>query len=215
MKFILLGVPIAKARHRHRGKFTYDPQQKEKDAVRWLLQVEVTKAIHNEDKEIVKNASLLAMASSFRVKLTFHIPSTKLDLWGLKECVCKKDIDNISKFYLDCANGILFSDDHKIVELHAKKVYSPIPRTVIEIEPMNVTTKISNDAEQVLKVFTPNDMTEMLDDIWCLTKFHSCDLEVIEESEKQQWFNDIGSEIAKFAHKHATKLKKVQTKTAA
>ncbi len=220
MKFILPGIPLAKARHRTNGRRTYDPQQKQKEATIWQFQVELTKAIHHIDREIVKETQRMASASAFQVKMSFYFPVNATDseavknakLWGLIKHNVKPDCSNIIKYYEDTMNNICFKDDCMITFVSGGKFYAEEPYTLIEIEPME-TIKISSEAEQVLKLYSPTDMTEILDDIWSFTKFHSCDLEVINESEKQKWFNDIGSEITKFAHKHASKLKKLQSKT--
>jgi len=38
-------------------------------------------------------------------------------------CVGRSDIDNLSKFVLDCLNGLLFMDDRRVVSLTAMKVW--------------------------------------------------------------------------------------------
>lgn len=44
----------------------------------------------------------------------------------------KPDIDNLVKFVMDALQGILWSDDCKIVRLETSKIYSKKPRTEIE-----------------------------------------------------------------------------------
>lgn len=45
----------------------------------------------------------------------------------------RPDIDNLIKFLLDCANGILFKDDAQVASITAQKVYSTVPRTELSI----------------------------------------------------------------------------------
>lgn len=47
---------------------------------------------------------------------------------------CRPDIDNLVKFYLDAATGILYDDDKQIVKLDAVKLYAREGRTEITIE---------------------------------------------------------------------------------
>lgn len=48
--------------------------------------------------------------------------------------ICKFDLDNLCKYYLDCVKGILIEDDGLIVDLHARKLYSTHAHTVIQIK---------------------------------------------------------------------------------
>lgn len=45
----------------------------------------------------------------------------------------RPDLDNLVKFFLDSAHGILYDDDKIIAEIIAKKLYAKKPRTEIEI----------------------------------------------------------------------------------
>ena len=123
--YILPGVPIPLKRHRHTGKFTYDPQTKEKaKAVASLIfpknapkmATECIKVEIEYQMPIPKNFSLKA-----KVKLlnTFH---TK-----------RPDLSNLIKFTEDAFNGVLWKDDSLISSLTAKKVYSFEPQTRIFI----------------------------------------------------------------------------------
>lgn len=46
----------------------------------------------------------------------------------------KADCDNFIKASLDSANGIIFTDDKQVVEIHAYKIYSEEEKTIIEIK---------------------------------------------------------------------------------
>jgi Holliday junction resolvase RusA-like endonuclease len=47
--------------------------------------------------------------------------------------VKKPDLDNLIKWVLDCGNALLWQDDSMIYCIQAFKVYSPKPRTEIEM----------------------------------------------------------------------------------
>jgi len=56
----------------------------------------------------------------------------------------KSDIDNYSKFVMDCLNGKLFKDDRQVVRLVAEKQFSPEPSTEIEIREVSIEKGQSN-----------------------------------------------------------------------
>jgi len=131
IKITIPGEPFAKARARHstRGGFvkTYDPQRKEKESLRLYL--------------AAKNVVMYAEDVALRCVITFLMPipgSTSKKKRqqinnGLYHHIKKPDIDNLVKFYLDVANGILFADDKQIVELVAVKRYAELPAVLIEL----------------------------------------------------------------------------------
>jgi Holliday junction resolvase RusA-like endonuclease len=46
----------------------------------------------------------------------------------------KPDVDNVVKLVLDAMNGVFYLDDKQVVELHASKYYSDVPRIEVSIE---------------------------------------------------------------------------------
>src|SRR5689334_16703666 len=123
MKFVIEGDPIPKARARVRlvghKVWTFDPQEVLKKNASLLLIAKMKKAFDHPKKEIHMEASKLALNSVFHVEMTFYLPIPKSHsrtqvnriLWGFDEHTSKPDIDNLAKFYLDAANGILWPDD--------------------------------------------------------------------------------------------------------
>jgi len=96
-----------------------------------------------------------------RVKLTFCFSSRdNLELWGL-ERPTKQDIDNLVKFYLDCGNGILWSDDRLIIAINCEKRYEKKACTLIEIEAQEIMEK---EKLKILKEFSPSDVQQMRSD---------------------------------------------------
>lgn len=130
------GPPIAWKRPGHKSIRTqdknlaiiYDRQKKEKEAVRWQI-----KSQYKEEK----------LAVSLLIDLTFRMPipkstSTPLRnqmLNGMINHMKKPDIDNLTKFILDCMNDLVFADDSQICILYSRKVYSSVPSTLIRIKP--------------------------------------------------------------------------------
>lgn len=127
------GKPIAKQRPRFcAGGKTYDKQSKQKKDARCMIMKEMG------DKRVLKR-----MNGPLDVEMTFHTPipsswSQKQKKRVLGEYNPKKpDLDNYIKFYLDVMNGLVYSDDNQVVELHCVKKYSDKPRTEIKISEVN------------------------------------------------------------------------------
>ncbi len=213
MKLIIPGNPIAKMRAGRRGKFTFDPQQKEKERVKMEMFIQSSDAFNSGDPEIVKDALNLSRGESFRIEMEFHIPCTKKDPWGLKECLCKKDIDNLVKFQCDAANGILYDDDHKIVELKAKKIYNPIPKTIIWIYPMPADDfKLSKQTRQALTVISFEDVIELIRDTANFHEIEGSEIDEMDEAVFDEWTERVVKLQVKFAQKWAKKLTKLAAK---
>lgn len=60
----------------------------------------------------------------------FHFKNGIRDPENIKECfkyanpsVCQKDVDNMSKFYMDACNKVLYDDDKQVVSLAVTKIY--------------------------------------------------------------------------------------------
>lgn len=227
MRIEIPGNPIAKARHRSRicGKkvFTYDPQSKEKDAIKAYLIRDLQERFRSKNKEIVIEASNLSTADVYDVSLVFSLPYPKSRtigqinriLWGFEMMDEKPDVDNLAKFYLDCANGILFSDDKKVVSLKVKKMYSNNPKTIIEIMPKK-NLKINSTAEKIMETLNPKDFSEFMLYINNLYNF-AIDYE-FEKKEKMcvsdTYLNEMLEESAYFmslfAEKYALLLSKIR-----
>jgi len=90
-----------------------------------------------------KDSLNLTKATSYCLDLTFHMPIEKscskskrtAKLTNAIEHAQKPDVDNLCKFFLDCANGILYRDDCMITHIICKKYWSDNPRTEVVIIP--------------------------------------------------------------------------------
>lgn len=142
MKIVLHGTPISKMRPRLGKNVVYDPQTKLKLVVKKWMQMKVDEAIKENAKEVSKFLS----ADAFDVSFTFYFKPKnnqskariKAKLSNLEPCLVRNDLDNMEKFYCDCANGVLFGDDHQIVKMSSTKLWSEDERVEIIIEPYQV-----------------------------------------------------------------------------
>jgi len=119
------GEPIAKARHRARRQGTgikcYNPQAQQDNWVAYLLAHELAGRPPVEDQPL-------------EVRLLFGVAKPKSHR---KYPAVKPDLDNLIKSILDCANGILWSDDKLICRILAEKIYVDEPFTDIKIYKMS------------------------------------------------------------------------------
>lgn len=227
MRFIIPGEPIAKMRHRQRklkvpirtkkGKLihqvAFDPQEKEKIRDKLEIMAQVTKYSNSGNKAIQAQLKCLGESSAFTMDIEFHCSPTKADPWGLSVNCNKKDLDNMIKWVADICNDILYSDDHKIVEIHATKSYNFIPKTIINIEAADIMPTLSKNKQQVLKIFSPSECKNFLEDIGSFGEYSSVDLEVMPEAEWKNWVEVISQKKLNFARKWGVKLKKLADKT--
>jgi Holliday junction resolvase RusA-like endonuclease len=137
----ILGDPIAWQRPANRLMYkrviTWDKQVKEKEQVRWQMRA-------HWDKDPI--------TAPVRVDITFKMAIPKYVsrktreqmLLGRIHHMKVPDIDNMSKFYLDCLSGVVFSDDRQVWSLNARKVYSEDPCVIISI----ISESLYQDTEQ-------------------------------------------------------------------
>lgn len=118
------GQPIAKKRPRfaRRGKFvtTYNSQQTEEGKFICLMQNQFYGPPIPAGVPIFLNIC-------FSVQIPKSLPKKKVVIGPVR----KPDIDNMIKFVMDCANGILWHDDAQVVHIAATKVYNENPSTKI------------------------------------------------------------------------------------
>jgi Holliday junction resolvase RusA-like endonuclease len=187
------GIPIAKtrARYRYTGSFvsTYDPQDKEKKQVMAFLQKFKPADFHQE----------------YAIDINFFLPypsvskkAQNLISWGVVKKPSRKDLDNLVKFYLDCANGILFPDDCMIVNIKASKCYGKNPRTMINIESM-ATKKIDDQAQLILSQIPREEFLEMVKELNQLEEINLTD-------------ESLPYYLSKFADKYVDKLTLINRK---
>lgn len=149
----IVGVPIPWKRPGERricGRtIRYDQQKLEKEQARFQI-----KALYQEP--------ILTMP--LHIDFFFYKPIPKNASRKVREQMlhdyikpmCKPDLDNYEKFYLDCLSGYVYADDAQVVDKYGKKLYSLTPRVVIRIIPYekNVTKVEPN----------PESLDEVMDD---------------------------------------------------
>lgn len=129
------GDPIPQKRPVVTKSCTFNPQAKEKKDTAHLMYMKMLILLNGASLEDKLKADI-----DYEVYMTFHLEvpastshrkANKLISEGFHNK--KPDIDNLAKFYADCGNGILWSDDSKIHTLTLKKVYSEFPLTLITV----------------------------------------------------------------------------------
>lgn len=215
MKLTIPGNPIAKKRAKHakRGNLTitYDPQQKEKLDVKAKL-CALLDTYYSPNEEVKK----ISEAHYLKVCFTFCLPIPASDskniqsekLWGFQFPATKPDIDNLEKFYLDCANGILWSDDRKVVELSSKKIYGKQTYVKIEIEEKKGFSMTERWSE-IIKCFTPDELDIFLHDANNLGVYSTTDQFYASDEIKKEYLETVAGFIAIFVANHAEKIKRL------
>ncbi len=217
MRLVIPGNPIVKRRHRHysRGSFvqTYDPQEKEKLAMKKLL----TQLLNcTPDSEWPGKASNFDQERAYYLDLTFHmaLPQTvsqskrNAKLWGF-EFPTREDLDNLVKFILDCANGILYPDDKFVMSFVSVKLYSENPRTEIEIM-VKENFDLPEQLKKVLLQFSPKELEEFFYDLEEVNSKNPQLHQITDGSFSSERLMATTRALAFFAKKYAKKLNKIE-----
>jgi Holliday junction resolvase RusA-like endonuclease len=220
MKIIIPGKPIPKQRARYskRGKhvITYDPQEADKRVVKDILISQLAE-YHNSPYEITYMEFVNIHCSNvFSVQFIFFLPINSSDsvvtrnkkLWGITRASTKPDYDNLEKFYLDCANGILWDDDSKVIQGKALKLYSEQPRTEIVVKHVE-DVRVSKNVENVLIQFSPSEFKEFQQYAKEIAEIDQPDMECIEDATLQEWIISTAVLLNEFAINFAPKLTKI------
>ena len=130
----IFGNPIPKTRPRFSRRKNYvgcyDEQSKIKEGYKWQLQSQ----FRNEPWEM---PLFLDMIFFMPIPQSASAIKKRQMANGILSHCKKPDLDNLQKFILDCMNGIVIKDDRQICEIHAKKLYSPKPGTLIRMIPLS------------------------------------------------------------------------------
>ncbi len=135
MKVIKIpGIPLPQGRMRYsrRGFKLYDPDWKEKRAIREFLED------YREEESVFKHP---------HISFLFEMPIPKSAPKKIQEFDSlypfrhekKPDVDNLVKLYLDCLDGIVIHADSKVSLGTCAKIYSHTPCTRIYIQEMQET----------------------------------------------------------------------------
>ena len=159
MRFCINGNPIPKKRHRTcmvgRYARTYDPQTKQKNCTRKIINDEMIKNKYEPIKEgpiSVKLTSYCQIPASFSAKKRARLQGSY--------CAKRPDIDNYLKFLLDVCNGLVYSDDGQVAQVFTDKRYADEPSMILEIKrvdpPVSYGATISStpSADQIHDLIT-------------------------------------------------------------
>ena len=137
MIFEIIGTPLQKqsARFAKRGRFmkSYQP----KNVVNYAAQAKI-QVIDQLPEGFVPFSGKIKV-----IRLTFVFPPlkswSKKKLQSLRDGSCiykdtKPDLDNLEKMIYDCCNGVVWTDDAKIVcKGGITKVFGEVPKTILEV----------------------------------------------------------------------------------
>ena len=124
--------PVEQARPRatHRGRHItmYDPAKVKK------FKKELSQLVRSQYKDEPLDGMLEVELSFYRqVQKSLSKIERARRLSGEHRPTVKPDLDNYIKSTLDALNGILWTDDARIVDLHAHKYYSDDPHIEITV----------------------------------------------------------------------------------
>ncbi len=209
---IIEGKPIAKTRPRFTNHGRYFPNiyDLQKDIKR-----KISDKIFNYVEDKYDGIDFPKIASSYKIHLRFYFqPPSSLSfkernalLWNIKPFNSKPDLDNIEKFYLDCATGILWQDDRQVVALSSEKYYEEFERTEMTLTPIPDMKLKQEDINPLLK-FSPSEMFEFLNDI----KVLYTDPKVVKNLERDDfeiWISKFSGDLKEFSEKYSKKLKEI------
>jgi Holliday junction resolvase RusA-like endonuclease len=220
MKITIPGKPIPKMRPRfaRRGSFvaTYDAQQKEKEKVKKIISAQLLENLNSDNKFTSFEAGKICRSNIFFVEFIFFLPINQSDsvsvqnkkLWGVLCASSKPDYDNLEKFYLDCANGILWTDDASIIKASALKVYSEEPRVEIVVKAKD-DSNLMPSVEKVITSFAPSEFKEMQKYAKEISLISQPAMGDIEGDILQEWIISTACLLSDFALKYAGKLSKI------
>jgi hypothetical protein len=219
IKIIIPGTPIPKARPRftvmkgQKGKFfpkVYSSQGKEVEQVKKCMLDQLADILEVGDKRYSIKMNRILMGRAVSVRLSFFFTSKTASYWNDTYHTLKPDLDNLEKFYLDCANGILFYDDKQVVEMCSKKKFSKVARTEIEIMQKD-PEKVHKKSSQILKIIEADALSELVNDADEIKKTLEFILEEgkYHEDLKGPLLNQLACNLGKFAVKYTPFLAKI------
>ena len=131
VSFTILGDPVAKARVRMRWgatKHAWNCQAKEQIDVKTLIIDAFEKTIGQYPCEETYFTGPCGMRLLFyiRIRKTHRVPEGSYHYYT-------PDIDNLEKWFLDCASNIIYRSDCIISHMESEKLYSDKPRTEVTI----------------------------------------------------------------------------------
>ena len=122
VNFLIKIKPKPQQRHRNNGRFQYDPSSSDKKDFILLAKQYAPRKPTSDSIEMDITFCYKRPHSHFRMKNKEPILKDGMPFYKIG----RPDIDNLTKFYLDCIQdkncGFIY-DDAQVVSLHARKVY--------------------------------------------------------------------------------------------
>lgn len=112
IRFIVIGKPVPKQSFRYSKHGNHQPQRVTdwQNAVAWEARI----AMSGNDP----------ITGPVAMRCVFVLPNNR-----------RVDIDNLNKAILDACNGIVFKDDHQVMNLHLIKRVRETPGVYVEVYP--------------------------------------------------------------------------------
>lgn len=120
IKITIYMKPVGKMRHRSNGRRTYDPQAKLKNSVKAEMAMQMRK----------NGWRMIDAPCICHIRFVTERPVSQVKANGTPRASApvfhssKPDIDNAIKFYFDCMNGIVFTDDKLVIYVSATKKWA-------------------------------------------------------------------------------------------
>lgn len=125
-------IPLQRARMGGRGMRPWDPQKSEKNI--WMQCLE----------EQQDNRSLFIGPIKVEIQFFFAVPLAHMKRAAYlinTPHFYTPDVDNLEKFVLDCARGIVYKDDCQVAQLSSWKSYAIEACTIFMVSPISYTHK--------------------------------------------------------------------------
>jgi|SRR5215469_176828 len=131
VRITLLGQPVPWARSGGNGKVRFTPQKQRNNAA--TLRIVAQHAMIDGEHEILDHAVRMDVSAEFQMPKSWSKKKKNAAIIGLAQHTVKPDLDNIVKQIKDACKGVVYTDDARISELHARKVYGVQPKLVITV----------------------------------------------------------------------------------
>lgn len=127
IELIIPGIPVSWRSHAGFGRRSFNPRFKEKECYEWNIKQQYKRGIISDPVSII---------CTYKMPIPKSVSKRQRE--NMKEGLIyhskRPDIDNLNKFLCDCLKTIVFYDDSQIHTIHANKIYSETPETIVRID---------------------------------------------------------------------------------
>lgn len=210
IQFIHQGDPISQKRHRHcrvgSAQWDYDPQAKLKNDIRLTMISDLQSKSWKVDDSPIQ----IQFIFCFSPPSSKPIKEANRLLWQQYH-LQKPDVDNLIKFYLDCATGLYFPDDAFVTCLEKpKKKWAEIPQTIMTISKLPLAIMgASLDIVSTLKPSEIQELSTWMNELYHLS-FNLCDISA--DALSNDKIEMMAFCLSRLADAYADKLSKIKRK---